>query len=276
MKANNITISFPNQGCDINCPYCISKMTGYLKSNEDLFIRNLKKARRLAINAGVSSVLLTSKGETTLSIDSDAFEEACSIFNDFPLEIQTNGRALSKNLNLVDELNENLIDVIAISIDDFETIDRFSELFKRIKENGMLIRITVNLLPETYEASFHDYIDKCHEYNIDQLTFRQINYPEKVLETDEAVKTKEWIDENISTQEASNFLRNMTLFLQQEGKIIRHLPFGAVVLDYEGISVTAFNYCVQEENSEEDIRSLIYQEDGHLHTSWASNASKLF
>ena len=58
--------------------------------------------------------------------------------------------------------------------------------------------------------------------------------------------------------------------------IIRKLPFGATVFDINGVSFTYFDYCVQESSNDETIRSLIYQEDGHLYTSWNSKASIIF
>ena len=58
--------------------------------------------------------------------------------------------------------------------------------------------------------------------------------------------------------------------------LIRVLPFGAEVYDIGGIAVTWLDECVQERNNTNDIRSLIYQEDGHMYSSWDSLASILF
>ena len=58
--------------------------------------------------------------------------------------------------------------------------------------------------------------------------------------------------------------------------VVRKLPYGAVVYDIDGIAVTGFDYCVQDQNNNEDIRSLIFMEDGHVYTSWNSKASILF
>jgi hypothetical protein len=48
------------------------------------------------------------------------------------------------------------------------------------------------------------------------------------------------------------------------------------VRDVGGIAVTFFEYCVQDSNGEDDIRSLIYNQDGHLYTTWNSPASMIF
>ena len=47
MKAQTLAISVPNYGCNKNCPYCVSKMTGYLKSNESLFLDNTQEGLTL-------------------------------------------------------------------------------------------------------------------------------------------------------------------------------------------------------------------------------------
>ena len=71
MKANNISISIPNKGCRKNCSYCVSKMTGYMKTDKELFINNRHKARRLAEMSEVSSVSITGKGEPSLIYQED-------------------------------------------------------------------------------------------------------------------------------------------------------------------------------------------------------------
>ena len=41
MRANNLTISVPYKGCDKDCPYCVSKMTGYMESDKEAFVYKL-------------------------------------------------------------------------------------------------------------------------------------------------------------------------------------------------------------------------------------------
>ena len=59
-------------------------------------------------------------------------------------------------------------------------------------------------------------------------------------------------------------------------RVIRKLPYGATIYDIGGIAVTWFDYCIQDAHGVDDIRSLIFQEDGHLYTAWDSPASILF
>ena len=82
MKANNLSISIPNRGCDKNCPYCVSKMTGHVEFNENLFYRNLPKVFQFSQMAQISSVSLTGKGEPMLNFD--AIKIVLETFRKFP------------------------------------------------------------------------------------------------------------------------------------------------------------------------------------------------
>ena len=47
MRAQNLTISVPYKGCDKDCPYCVSKMTGYIESDEGAFYGNMEKVSKI-------------------------------------------------------------------------------------------------------------------------------------------------------------------------------------------------------------------------------------
>jgi hypothetical protein len=64
------------------------------------------------------------------------------------------------------------------------------------------------------------------------------------------------------------FLRQYYAYLQSNGMKIMRLPYGATLYMVEGVSCTHFDYCIQDSNNDNDIRSLIFHEDGHLSTSW--------
>ncbi|GAI14101.1 unnamed protein product, partial [marine sediment metagenome] len=118
---------------------------------------------------------------------------------------------------------------------------------------------------------------RCLDLNIEQLTFRVIAIPNYV-EFNSAIsqKTKKWIQDNIKADDVIMFLDSMESYLKGIGKIIRVLPYGAILYDYRSLSVTKFDYCVQDGAKEYKIRSLIFQEDGHLYTHWNSLASRIF
>jgi len=277
MKANNLTISVPYMGCDKNCPYCVSKCTGSLEANSSAMLRNFPKVLSLARMSQVSSVLITGKGEPCLNIGSVL--DWTHKFKEFPVELQTNGIWLSKNPDMVAELSSNGMNVIALSIDTLRTDQ--SKLAKAIHDAGMLLRICFNVTNDKHLrranqkgviVPFDDIFYLARMWGADQLTLRKIVAPNYKKETDQS----KWIKENCNTDVYNRLQTRMMLMCEEQGHFLRRLPYGAEVWDLHGTAVSYSNYCIQDNNNTEDIRSLIFQEDGHVYTSWNSEASKLF
>jgi hypothetical protein len=242
MRAQSLSVCIPNEGCDKNCPYCVSKITGYEKGNYSLMMSNLPKVRTLAKTALVSSVLFTSKGECFVNYNKVLL--FIKEFRDYWTEIQTNGLWLSKNLDRIPELQQTGLNVVAVSVDDLGDIEQSStmksNLFDTIRACGMVSRITFNITDKLHmkdkgpkDLSFRDLIYVCKSLGVHQMTLRNIVTP-------------------------------------------NYTAAGAKVYDYDGIAVSYSDYCIQDYNDGDDIRSLIFQEDGHVYTSWNSKASILF
>ena len=51
---------------------------------------------------------------------------------------------------------------------------------------------------------------------------------------------------------------------------------GMSIYDCKGISVLFSDYCIQEQANDNDVRSIVFHEDGHLYTLWNSAASMRF
>jgi len=271
MRASNLTISIPYAGCDKNCPYCVSQMTGLIKPNVDLMFRNISKVRTLASAAQVTNVLFTGKGEPCLNFKDLAF--FLRKFNDFPCELQTNGILLNERLWNVQSLRTSGLDIVAISIDNINQFSQYNKLFAMIKKVGMTSRVTLNItkkIPETIR--FDDIIEYCKFYNVDQLLLSNVVIPRGVGIS----KYTEWIANNTNPAQYDRMVEQMVTALAEEGTFLRSTEFGMKIWDYRGISVTSSDYCIQDSNKNNDIRSLIFLEDGHLYTSWASNASRIF
>jgi hypothetical protein len=102
------------------------------------------------------------------------------------------------------------------------------------------------------------------------------------------VKEIEWIKANCSENHYYDLYEEFKAMQPYEerylGQVItrimapplRTLPFGMPVYGYKGVSVAFSDYCVQETHNPEDLRSLIFAEDGHVYTNWANPASILF
>lgn len=273
MRAQNLTISIPpgDMLCDKNCPYCVSRMTGYPKTNIRLMFKNVPKVKTLAQNAQVTGVLLTGKGEPTLNRPDLMW--LLREFNSYPVELQTNGINLSTDFQYLEDLAENGLNVLAVSIDHTSQFVSYYELFARSKELGMLTRAAINItnrIPK--ETTFNNLIDLCRESYVDQLMLRQIVVPNYV-KGDSA--TAKWINENVDPEQYERLFAEMKAGCTLHGRFLRQLHFGPGVYEYRGVSVSYSDYCIQDSNEGEDIRSLIFLEDGHLYTSWNSTASAI-
>jgi hypothetical protein len=87
--------------------------------------------------------------------------------------------------------------------------------------------------------------------------------------------TAKWINENVDPEQYVRLFDEMKAACTLHGRFLRQLHFGPSVYAYRGVSVSYSDYCIQDSNVGEDIRSLIFLEDGHLYTSWNSTASAI-
>lgn len=287
LNAENLTISIPGNSCNKNCPYCISKITNDVEFNDVMWFKNLLKLKVMAKSSGVHSILLTGKGEPTLNLDH--IYHVCSMFSEFPLELQTNGIIFRKNPEVLSRLVNCSLTTIAISMDFIdstleENLEELKEFFKLNKTYDLNIRLSINFtdhVPESY-LKLNRYIDLCKRYNVKQLLFRNITNPVNIHSYNEATN---WITRNNSGSKFKIFTENFSLdYLNGYSvnspnvsyNLIRTTRFGMCIYDIDDISVSFSDYCIQESNNSIDIRSLIYQADGHLYTSWNSKASIIF
>lgn len=287
MKANSLSICVPvpenlrESFCNKNCPYCVSKMTGYGKVDEGAFYNRLPKVKHLAEMCQVNSVIFTGKSEPLLNMQ--VLKELGLEFRDFPLEVQTNGILLSdKNIFTLYEYH---FDTIAISIDSPKQL---GEMFKKIPfihGLGMTVRMTINLTSEIMgdpndKEKVQRILNLLQEEGVDQVSFRSIVIPNNAVNTLESIEAQEWIKKNIDQDQAEAFMADYQMILAEQGTEVRRVKSGIWQLAihmYKGMSCMSFPYCVQDSNTNEDIRSLVYYEDGHLSTTWyGSNHGRIF
>jgi sulfatase maturation enzyme AslB (radical SAM superfamily) len=273
MIASNVAVCVPNKGCNKNCPYCVSRITGMMESNTELMKAHIRKVKKLADAAQVFCILLTGKGEPTCNIKMTEF--LIEAFSEYSVELQTNGIILGNDLTYLGHLHTLGLNTIAISIDDLSDFN--PDLLNAIHETGMLSRVSFNVTNKLHlkgcsyqDLSFHDLIGICKTAHVDQMTLRNIVVPNNTKRT----KETQWIENNVDSSVYRKIEEQMIKSCEKDGQLIMQLPYGALVYGYEGIAVSYSQYCVQDHNKGEDIRSLIFQENGHCYTSWASEASK--
>lgn len=270
MKAQNLAVSIPNVGCDKNCPYCVSAMTGYIKHNPRLFQRNLIKVITIAKAYGVESVIFTGKGEPCLNMP--AVIDCAKMFGEFPIELQTNGYALGSNFGYAQSLYDSGVNTIAISIDKLNDFRRVESLVKEFSDK-FIFRATINLTKMISSFSAEALIDYASDFGFKQMSLREVvapNYAEA------GAAHKAWIDHNVDKERNKAIISEFSDILRYKGRFIRKLPYGASLFGYKGLSLTYFEYCIQDNSDVDNIRSLIYQEDGHLYSAWNAAESIIF
>lgn len=270
MKAQNLTISVPNGGCDKNCPYCISKITGSIDTDFNAMLNNFPLVKQTATIAKVTDLMITGKGEPFRSPYLVQVLDMASELN-LPIEIQTNGLYLYRAISDPHILSffTSRISIFAFSVDKASTIGQYKRLFEILKREGKTVRVCINLTNRIDPAwCFWDIMRITEGMPIDQILIRNVTYPSSADKESPVVK---WIDENTRADRCSDW----ELSCAGTYDAIRTLPLGAKVYDAHGKAVTFSNYCIEEKNDHR-IRSLIFQEDGHLYTTWDSQASRLF
>lgn len=276
MKANSLSISIPSEAtCKKNCPYCVSKMTGTTEVDYINFFKNLKKARKIADNADISCVIITGKTEPLQPENLEMFLEICKMFQDYPIEVQTNGTTLNQGA-VLRALNEAKVNTIAVSIDNWNQLKEQVEILKRFSNLGFNTRVTINLTENILSHSCYDYFMICSYEGINQVSFRELTIPKNHIVSKRSEEAVEYI-KSIDKEKVQKFLENVNSLVKKEGIFVRKLSFGASIYMLEEMSVTIFENCIQENSNEDDIRSLVYYEDGHMSTSWyGSNHGRIF
>ena len=269
MEASNLTISI-DAPCNQKCPFCISKMTFAPASDRDVFYRNIDKARKMAEAAHVSSVLITSKGEPTLSLN-DVFR-VLFVFDEFPVELQTNGKKLSEPI--IRDLADKKLNTVAFSVYRREDIAKLQDKFMYCLNAGLIVRLTIVLTDLFKDYDLYSLLNACIAHGIKQLTIRKATRPIVTNPDQESGRIASWISKNTKFNHKQLFKELESYHVK--ANILRKLPWGAIIYDIAGIAVTVIDYCIQESNNSNDIRSLIYHQDGHMYTSWDKQSSIIF
>jgi molybdenum cofactor biosynthesis enzyme MoaA len=259
-------------------------MTGLELENKEPQVnwRNFRKACTLAQMKGVTTILITGKGEPTLFPD-----QITSYLNTmenwdmrFPfIELQTNGRLIAN-----DEYDQHLsrwydlgLSTVALSVVHWEE-ERNQEIYQfagghydlralteklhNIRTHGFSVRLTLMML--------RGYIDNpdrlielvcfCKAVGIEQLTIRSISHPDDPQDNE----AYDFVAEKGLAPEALGEIKG---FLEDNGKRLRTLPHGATVYDFDGQNVCLAN-CLTIEPEGDDLRQLIFFPDGHLRHDW--------
>ncbi len=281
MTIQTFSILAGSEACNARCPFCVSKMTppqGITPEVPEVNWRNFRKAALLAKQKGVTTAMITSKGEPTLF--PEQITEYIDILQEFQfpiIELQTNGINLAeeKNEKYLKEWYEKGLTTIAISIVHYdaeknrqiylpyrkEYID-LVKLVDKLHKIGFSVRFACILLDGFIDNStkLEKLISFAKENKVEQLTIRPVNKPN--ISRNLAVFN--WVSENYLKEE---HLEDMIDYLNKEGIQLMHLNYEAVVYDVNGQNVCLTNSLTIDPNSD-NLRQLIFFPDGHLRYDW--------
>ena len=105
-----------------------------------------------------------------------------------------------------------------------------------------------------------------------QVLFRNISYPTTAPKEHPVVK---WIDENVSIAHYASIVEQASRAGMQKTRTVPYT--GTEIYSYNKLASVCFSdYCIQESNKTDDIRSIIFHSDGHVYTSWDDPTTVLF
>jgi len=283
MNIQTCSIVVGTTACNAKCPFCVSKMTnnGCTVSDETINTRNFKKTCTLMDKVGVTTVLLTGRGEPTLCpMQITSYLEMLD--NRVPfIELQTNGLLLEKLNDSIKKWHELGLNTICLSVVSHRRLDNIGiyggdhyDLFDMIHylhSLGFMVRLSVMLIDGIIDSmeKFLDLVEFCKMSKVEQLTVRPITVPFNWPEEDNAVHA--WtVDHDVS----KSFLDDLKDHLDENAVKLLSFDYGAVVYDYRGQNICLSN-CLTEGNGDGNIRQIIFYPDGRLMYSWQYEGARL-
>lgn len=284
MRIQTFSIVTGSAICNASCPFCVSKMTppqGMTNRLPEPHWRNFAKACRLAEQAGVTTVLLTGKGEPTLYPDQlTAYLEALAL-REFPfIELQTNGIAIADG-RIGDDTLKRWYDLglstVIISMTGIDAelnrqvylpkrdsyID-LQALVTRLHSHGFSVRFGCVALRDgvSTPAKLAELIDFARRERVGQLTVRPVTTPDPDTVQDQA--TYAWTrDHAVSDAQ----WQTVVDWVEACGKRLMSLAHGAVVFDVGGQNL-CISTCLTIRPDEAELRQLIFFPDGKLRYDW--------
>ncbi len=274
LDISTFTAVVGTSACNAKCPYCVSKMTSQEKLKESVNWRNFEIGARMAEKTGVTTCLLTGKGEPTLYPDLiTSYIKAARKY--FPvIELQTNGIMLLKDFNYSDVLylekwyNHGLTTMCISCISHERYKNQFifgnddypdlKELIEVLKEFGYSIRLNVTMIKGGVdnEGSFNQMVNFAKQHKVEQLTFRPVT-------SAGYGSCHKWVQKH----NIDDYWPCIIAPARHEGIELMKLVHGGTVYDLHGQNVCISN-CLTIDPDDNILRQLIFFPDGHLRYDW--------
>jgi len=284
VRIQTFSIVAGSAACNARCPFCVSRMTppqGMTTKLPEPDWRNFAKACRLAQNAGVTTVLITGKGEPTLFVDQvTAYLAALAPYR-FPfVELQTNGIPIADGKiddNTLGDWYRLGLSTIIISVTGIdpqlnrevylpyrEAYIDLPALIKRLHAARFSVRLGCVGVVEgvSTPARLEELLLFAREHKVEQLTVRPVTTPDPGTVVEREVF--EWARDHAIPEHA---WKTMVAWVEANGSRLLQLAHGAVVYDVAGQNICLSN-CLTIRPGEEELRQLIFFPDGHLRYDW--------
>ena len=294
MRIQTLSILTGTAACDAKCPFCVSKMThsgGMCNKPQEINWRNLGVACKLAERAGVTTAMLTGKGEPTLWPD-QIDKYLLALDRRFPfIELQTNGMRIANgdiDIETLKYWRMRGLTTVAISVAHwYEEINQriylgssrrkyppLKDFVDAIHGAGLSMRLNCVLLKNYISTpeNIEDLIRMIRPQDIEQLTLIPVGKPSiKVKKT--CADVYGWTAEHGLDDSDVAMLKK---YLDRVGTQVLQLAHGAMVYDVDGQNVCLSN-CLKKDRYEKMsvMRNLIFYPDGHLRYDWEHSGAIL-
>jgi molybdenum cofactor biosynthesis enzyme MoaA len=284
--------------CEAKCPFCVSKMTpdcGVTTKKININWDNFDDACRFAANGGVSTMLITGKGEPTLCPDdiSEYIERGKKYFPF--IELQTHGMNLLQPNRGCNEYvhfwRKTGLNTISLSCVHY-LLDRNKEIYSSnyneleetvefIHNNSMSVRLSCVGI-KGYIDNIDDllgFVEYCKVNKVEQFTWRPVSNDVNLSELGEwkndtkEQRRKRDVYENTNALLVSKENRIIIKeYFDKNATLVLELMHGAKVYSYQGQNVS-ISTCLTHEPDPTQIRQLIYFPDGHIRYSWTESGA---
>jgi pyruvate-formate lyase-activating enzyme len=243
---------------------------------------NFRRACRLAEISGVTTVLLTSKGEPTLWPDYIfSYLRHLKSFG-FPfVELQTNGIVFDENPDFAWELRDEGVSTVALSAVSIDIAvncvfysKHYPELTNTIKtlhDAGLSVRLTLMMVKGIVDSikAVDRVIDFCRANKVEQLTIRPITTPYAVGNQE----VYDWTHKNAPDPEKVKEIYEHYLMMADDPVFVNvarvlTLAHGAPVLSVEGQNLCLTDCLTVHPEGSEEMRQIIFFPDGHIRYDW--------
>lgn len=284
MKIETLSIVAGSEACNARCPYCVSKMTpsnGLSLKEPDVNWRNFRIAAGFAAQNGVSTAMITGKGEPVLF--PNQISKYLTELKKFGLpfvELQTNGLALKDSL--LEEWYKLGLTTVAVSIAHYnpeknrqiylphkKSYPDLPSLVDRLHSKGLSARLTCTMFNGFIDSP--GYLERlilfAKENEVEQLTVRPVNKPSQAADSG----VYNWVSVHSLTQQQLLGIEN---YLKANGVLLMALPHRAQIYEVSGQNICLTNSLTRETDPER-IRQLIFFPDGHLRYDWEHKGAVL-